>query len=230
MSTTTVEYIGEELELFKVAHNWKQYYRNIILPYLKGEVLEVGAGIGATTEHLVNRNVTSWTCLEPDPLLAQKITAALHSGKLPAQCKLLIGTTDDLKTDKLYDAIIYIDVIEHIENDTAELRRSQDLLKPGGHLIILVPAHNWLFSPFDMAIGHFRRYNKSMLNTSVPATLKKVRLSYLDCVGLMLRKAYPTEKQIRFWDTMMVPFSKIIDPLFGFRVGKSVLGIWQKPA
>lgn len=236
--STTVDYIGEELELFKVAHNWKNYYRNIISPYLTGDVLEVGAGIGATTEHLVNNTVHSWLCLEPDPALAQQITQALEQKKLPSVCKLQIGTTGDMPETNRFDAIIYIDVIEHIEDDAGELQRAYSLLKPGGHLVILVPAHNWLFSPFDTAIGHFRRYNKSMLRTAVPAQLQQVRLSYLDSVGLLastankllLKKSYPTVQQIKFWDRTMVPVSKLTDSLLGFSIGKSVLGIWQKKA
>ena len=234
-STNTATYIGQELELFKKAYNWKQYYRNIILPFLKNDVLEVGAGIGATTEHLVNANVKKWTCLEPDPELAKVVEQLLNNKQLPDVCNLIIGTTDDLDTSIKHDAIIYMDVIEHIEDDAAELKRAAQLLKPDAYLIILVPAHNWLRSPLDDAIGHYRRYNKSMLKNVVPSTLKQIRLSYLDSIGLMaslgnkmlLKKSYPNEKQIRIWDSGMVPISKIIDPLLGFNFGKSVLGIWQ---
>jgi hypothetical protein len=59
-------------------------------------------------------------------------------------------------------------VIEHIEDSTAELRRAVDLLAPGGHLLILVPAFNYLYSPFDKAIGHFRRYDKKILKAELP--------------------------------------------------------------
>jgi SAM-dependent methyltransferase len=235
-TATTATYIGQELELFRKAYNWKQYYRNIILPYLKGEILEVGAGIGATTEHLVNPDVSSWICLEPDTELAKRIELLISNKSLPSVCKLLIGTTDDLPLSKQYDAIIYMDVIEHIEDDGAELKRAAALLKPGGHLVILVPAHNWLRSPLDDSIGHFRRYNKARLKSVIPDSLNQVRLSYLDSVGLLaslgnklfLKKTYPNARQIKIWDSAMVPVSKLIDPIMGFNAGKSVLGIWQK--
>ena len=93
-----------------------------------------------------------------------------------------------------------------------------------------------IFSPFDKAIGHFRRYTKNRVQQAVPAELNKVTLRYLDSVGLMasvankmfLKQSYPTLKQVRFWDSAMVPVSRFTDPLFLYSIGKSVLGIWQK--
>ena len=77
MSEAT-HYIGNELELFGNAHNWKGYYRNHLAPFIQGNVLEVGAGIGETTTHLLNKKVKNWLCLEPDASLAKKIEVALN--------------------------------------------------------------------------------------------------------------------------------------------------------
>jgi SAM-dependent methyltransferase len=229
-------YIGNELQLFEKAVNWKSYYGAMIQPYLKGTVMEVGAGIGATTQSLCNGKQEQWICLEPDQELASHIEKKINEQLLPSCCVLRKGILKEQPADEKYDTIIYIDVIEHIEDDAAELKEAASRLKAGGHLIILVPAHEWLFSPFDKAIGHFRRYNKRRLQQAVPQALKKIRLRYLDGVGLaasaanklFLRQRYPTIKQILFWDTMMVPVSRVTDPLIGYAAGKSVLGIWQK--
>lgn len=229
-------YIGNELELFSNAHNWKGYYRKHLSPFILGEVLEVGAGIGETTAHLHNENVSTWLCLEPDATLANKIEKKINEKNLPTNCHLLVGTTQSLSPKTLFDTIIYIDVIEHIENDIQEIDRASTLLKPGGHLIILVPAHQYLFSPFDKAIGHYRRYNKNRLQKVIPGNLLKKKLFYLDCLGLLasltnkwfLKKEYPSLKDVIFWDRIIIPVSKLIDPLIGFSTGKSLIGVWQK--
>lgn len=229
-------YIGNELELFSHAHNWKEYYKKHLSPFIKGEVLEVGAGIGETTLHLHNETVSTWLCLEPDASLASKIENKIKEKILPNNSQLQVGTTDSLSPTKLFDTIIYIDVIEHIENDILEIDRASTLLKPGGHLIILVPAHQYLFSPFDKAIGHYRRYNKARLQKVIPISLQKRKIFYLDCLGFFasltnkwfLKKEYPTIKDVKFWDRLIVPVSKIIDPIIGFSTGKSLIGVWQK--
>lgn len=229
-------YIGNELELFSHAHNWKGYYRKHLSPFILGEVLEVGAGIGETTAHLHNENATTWLCLEPDASLANKIEKKINEKNLPTNCRLQVGTTQSLSKNTLFDTVIYIDVIEHIENDIQEIDRASTLLKPGGHLIILVPAHQYLFSPFDKAIGHYRRYNKNRLQKVIPYSLQKKKLFYLDGLGLLasltnkwfLKKEYPTLKDVKFWDRIIIPVSKLIDPLIGYSTGKSLIGVWQK--
>jgi hypothetical protein len=109
-------------------------------------------------------------------------------------------------------------------------------LRPGGHLIVLAPAHGWLFSRFDRSIGHFRRYSARQLGELTPAGLGLVRSHYLDSVGLLasaanrlaLRQSLPTARQIRFWDRVLVPLSRVIDPITWHRVGKSVLCVWTR--
>jgi hypothetical protein len=232
----TEHYIGNELELFNHAKNWKNYYGNMLQPFLKGVVMEVGAGIGSTTLTLCNGSQQQWICLEPDQKLAHEIKGKIQQHLLPACCSLRTGILSDQPNDELYDAIIYMDVIEHIEKDHEELKLAASHLKKNGYLIILVPAHQWLFSPFDKAIGHYRRYTKKSLSNAVPPELKKIMLRYLDCAGLLassanklfLKQSYPTIKQVKLWDSTMVPVSRIIDRTIGWSAGKSVLGVWQK--
>lgn len=116
------------------------------------------------------------------------------------------------------------------------MARAAARLKRGGALIVLAPAHPFLFTPFDRAIGHFRRYKRVSLREAAPATLSVEKLIYLDAAGmlasaanrLLLQSAMPTERQILTWDRLLVPVSRLIDPLFAGRVGKSVLGVWRK--
>jgi SAM-dependent methyltransferase len=225
------QYAGSELELFEKARNWKAYWREQIRGFIRGEVLEVGAGIGANTLTLADLPYQCWTCLEPDALLAARITPPPGG-----RHRVATGTIEDLPAEAKFDAILYIDVLEHIEDDRAEMARAAARLKPGGALIVLAPAHPFLFTPFDRAIGHFRRYTRASLHQAAPTTLRLEKLVYLDAAGMiasaanrvLLRSAMPSERQILAWDRVLVPVSRVVDRLFVGRLGKSVLGIWRK--
>jgi len=231
-------YVGTELDVFALAENWKRYYGSFLAPFLTGDVLEVGAGLGATTRALCDGSARRWTCLEPDPGLALKIGSALASGALPRCCTAATGDVASLPPDDLYDTILYVDVLEHIADDRAELAAAALHLKPGGRLAVLSPAHAWLFTPFDAAIGHHRRYTRKTLAAVAPPSLVRERLDYLDSAGLFLslgnrlflKSAHPTAAQILFWDRRVVPLSRVLDPLLLRSAGKSVLGIWRRSA
>ena len=95
--------------------------------------------------------------------MAAQLSKEVRDGRLPPACEIRCGTTGDLAPDEMFDTALYIDVLEHIEDDTAEVARVCRHLAPGGHLIVLVPAHQALYTPFDAAIGHFRRYTMRQL-------------------------------------------------------------------
>lgn len=232
--TEPFKYQGSELELFQHANNWKRYFAGVIRPFIKGNVLEAGAGIGSTTLLLNDGSPTSWLLLEPDDVMSENLVNQCRTVQLPANCQVKKGTTENLSGS--FDTIIYIDVLEHIENDRAELMRASALLKPGGHLVVLSPAFQHLFSPFDKAIGHFRRYTRSALKKISPQELKPVSIRYYDSTGyfasvmnkLLLRQRYPSLRQVKFWDKWLVPVSRISDKVFFHSFGKSIIAIWRK--
>lgn len=229
-------YIGSELNLFAKAINWKSYYGRMMKKYLGEDILEVGAGIGSTTESLCDGARNRWVCLEPDREMAAAIQSKISIGLLPDCCEAFHGAVQDLSAESLFDTIIYIDVLEHILEDAKEMAASMEHLKRSGHLIVLSPAHQFLYTSFDKEIGHHRRYNHKTLLATVPRRLRLVELRYLDCVGMfaslgnrfLLRSSMPTERQIELWDKMMIPLSRAFDPLSGYKFGKSILGVWRK--
>lgn len=231
-------YVGSELDLFAAAINWKSYVRRQVTPFLGRDVLEVGAGHGGTTRVLCDGRADRWLCLEPDGSLADRLLTAIGDGDLPDCCRMRIGTLADLDEGDRFDTVLYMDVLEHIEDDRAELERAAERLHGGGHLVVLAPAHQWLFTPFDAAIGHYRRYTRRTLLAAAPAGLTLDRLAYLDAAGmlaslgnrLVLRSAMPNPGQIAVWDRFLVPCSRWIDPLLGYALGKSVLAVWSKPS
>ena len=237
MTDSVSEYVGSELELFQHAINWKKYWKSKILPFVGEDVLEVGAGIGSSTIGLVDSaDCKTWTCLEPDSNLLSQISSKIDKGILPDKLSLVNGTIDDLARSTEYDLILYIDVLEHIKEDSLELEKASKRLKKGGRLVVLVPAHNFLFSPFDEAIGHYRRYNKKMIKDYSTPSLSLSKVFYLDSVGLiaslmnkaLLKQTSPTLKQISFWDNVIVPISRLVDLVSFNLMGKTVVGVWVK--
>lgn len=230
-------YVGGELEVFRHAHNWKRYYRSKLAPYIRGRVLEDGAGIGATTRILCSGIESRWVCLEPDAALASRIKEEDRRQPYPITPEVIAGTLEAIAPAETFDCVLYIDVLEHIEDDAAETRRAADRLESGGSLMILCPAHQFFFSDFDRAIGHYRRYNARTLAALTAEALVLERVFYLDSAGMLLSlanrlrhgKGVPSKWLILIWDRAFIPVSRLLDPLFGYRLGKTVVGIWKKP-
>jgi SAM-dependent methyltransferase len=229
------DYVGKELTIFAHAANWKKYYSSIIRPYFGQRVVEVGAGLGATTAIMCDGTQDKWICLEPDSALRVEIDRLISEGKLPGSCRTQSGFVSDLSISERFDTFIYIDVLEHIADDHAELESAAARLAPGGTLIVLSPAFNFLYSPFDKSIGHYRRYDKKMIRALTPTGCHLEKLIYLDSVGMatslvnrfLLRQPMPTVEQILFWDKRILPFSRFLDPLVGYGFGRSIVAIWK---
>jgi protein-L-isoaspartate O-methyltransferase len=231
-------YVGSELDIFAEAQRWKAYWSRKIKPYIHGDAIEVGAGIGANTSLLSGMAGGRWMCLEPDQELCARLETTLKkAGNIRAH-EIFCGTLESLDEREKFDTILYIDVLEHIEDDAAELRRAAARLKRGGRVIVLSPAHQFLYTPFDAAIGHFRRYDKASLRAVSPAALELEHIFYLDACGIaasamnrmLLRQSMPTKSQLGTWDKWIIPVSRVVDPVLMHSVGKSIVGVWQRPA
>jgi glycosyltransferase involved in cell wall biosynthesis len=237
-ATEPVFYAGMELEVFSGADNWKAYWKTFLDPYVVGDVLEIGAGIGSNTLRLRESRQRRWVCVEPDPVLAARLRAAVDHRGQDLHCEIVEGTIARIERRPQFEAILYLDVLEHIADERTELAEAAARLRPGGHLIVLAPAHERLYSEFDRAIGHHRRYTKDTLSLVIPDDLELVRLLYLDAIGLalsasnrwFLKQAQPTAAQVRFWDRLVVPCSRVVDRVCNYRLGKSVLGVWRRTA
>lgn len=222
-------YQGGELGLFSRATHWKRYFATRMAPYLRGRVLEVGSGIGTNTPYLREQGDTvSWVCLEPDA----DLLAATPAREGVATCH---GTLRSLPSAAVFDTILYIDVLEHIENDEQEIQAARAHLAPGGRVIILSPAHQKLFSEFDAQVGHFRRYDKNSLSSVFRHGYVCELSVYLDSAGyflslvnrLLLRQSMPTLGQVLFWDRVAVRISRLTDMVTGCRFGKSILAVYM---
>ena len=146
-------------------------------PWLHGRVLDVGAGIGTHTTQL-RPFADEVVALEPDPQFAQMLRERVDG--------VQIVEGDASRVDGPFDAIVCFNVLEHIEDDAATLRRLRELLAPDGTLLLLVPAHQVLFGPIDTAFGHYRRYGKTELDGKLRAAgLRPELLRHVNPVGAL---------------------------------------------
>ena len=220
-----------ELTLFAHAVNWKKYWATSIAKYVYGSVAEVGAGIGSNAQLLLNRQVDELMLIEP----REELFSQLSAREYPQRVGKLNGILKD--SHRYFDTILYIDVLEHIEDDGDETSCAYDHLTNGGHLVILSPAWPFLYSPFDQAVGHHRRYTRASLRASVDSRLETVSEIYLDSVGLLaalankllLRASAPSDAQVKLWDGLMVRMSAMLDPMLCYTAGKTVVGVYRKP-
>lgn len=234
--TVEMPYIGKELDVFALADNWKRYVKGEIAGYLTGEVLEVGAGIGATTVALHDGTARRWVCLEPDVNLAARLRQRINGSRWASTTSVIVGSIRTFVNVPCFDCILYIDVLEHISDDRGQIDDAANLVRPGGHIVVLAPAHRWLFSEFDKSIGHLRRYQKLTLRSLKPSGWTEKKLSYLDSVGVLLslgnvlalRQSMPTRAQIAVWDRWCVPLSRHVDRWSHGLIGKSILAVWGR--
>jgi SAM-dependent methyltransferase len=230
------KYIGSELDLFSEAVVWKKYWFRSIEMYLGKNILDIGAGIGATATLFLDKNVDSYTALEPDLENFNKIKKNKDLINAPFRLNCIHGDISSLEENSLFDTILFIDVLEHILDDSKELEEASKHLLPKGKIIVLSPAHDFLYSPFDKAVGHYRRYNKKSLISIKPSILNTEHIFYLDSIGILisiinryiLRSKTPNKQQIKFWNKIVIPASKVIDRVASYSFGKTVVCVFCK--
>lgn len=229
LKTEAFVYTGcENLEAMAEAKNYNNYLIKFIESNLdKGnKILDFGAGSG-TYADLLKEKGTVPDCLEPDKTL---------QGILKNKGYNVVSTINDLKP-KSYDIIYALNVFEHIEDDHTEFAKIKKYLKPGGKVIIYVPAFQALFSSMDERVGHFRRYNKSRLKGMAKDNgMDIIKLHYCDPVGFAATTAFKASrnksgvisaKSVKLYDTLAFPVSKALEPILKHGFGKNVILIAQ---
>lgn len=214
-----------EFEALHYAKNYRAALISEFAPFLQGRIIEIGAGIGQMTTSLIELpHAEEVLSVEPDPFLAESFRR-----RLPEQ-NLLEGTIEDVPRAKSWNAIVSINVLEHIEHDEQELRTyAQVLSSSRGYLCLFVPARPEIYAPLDKDFGHFRRYTKRELRTKlVTAGLEVVRLDYYNWIGYfawwfafcVLKKRHFSPSGVKLFDQLVFPPSswlerQILRPPFG---------------
>ena len=226
-----MHYPGKELKNFERAKNWRKYVFFCIRKYLKDEILEVGSGIGSFTTNYL-KHFKNITLTEVDQHNFDFLKDRFRSYEKINVIKDFISSID-----KNFNTIIHLNVLEHIQDDKAEINNCLKKIKKDGYLILLVPAHNELYSNFDKEVGHIRRYDKSFFKSLELIDAKIEKLIYLDSMGYFLyylnklffnKTVYPSKFKIFIWDKIFSPLSMFVDFIIGYNFGKNILCIIKK--
>ena len=209
------------LEIMSTATWYNNWLLKQISSHLGGNILEVGAGIGNFTSKLSKYGKV--TAIDYDPNYKNANYGDIEKGKY------FFGK-------KIFNTIVCMNVLEHIENDNRALTNMYNLLGTGGKLILLVPAFNFAYSGIDKDLGHFRRYTKKLAGSRMKkAGFQIIENKYLNWLGLVgwivngkiLNKRIIPKGQLGTFDKLARPFllfEELVKPLFGI----SVLVIGEK--
>ena len=219
------------LERFDGANLWIKYIIFKIRKYLKDDVLEVGAGCGSFTKGYM-KNFNSITLTDMDKNSFNLLKNNFINEK---NVSVINSATKDI--DKKFNTILYFNVLEHVKEDKLEIKTALEKLNNGGYLIILVPAHQKIYSKLDKAVGHYKRYDIEFFKENKFANSKVIKLHFMDFFGYLLyylnkiffkEETYPSNFKIFIWDKVFTPFTIVVDYLTRYTFGKNILCIYKK--
>lgn len=215
---------SEILEDLVEARNYRRWLVDLALPYLGDDPLEVGSGLGHYAADWAAAGVPRWTASEADPSRLQALRQRFADDPVVRVRALAVPIEETAE----HSAVVAYNVLEHIPDDVGALRAFAGLLRPGGAVVLVVPAFPSAMSAFDLAIGHQRRYRRRSLRTAVEAAGLRVEvLHHVNWIGLiawylavkLLRGRPKAGALLTVYDRGVVPWLRRLEalrpPLFG---------------
>lgn len=230
MSKTYVYSAQDNLETMQDAVNYNRYQHDFIYKEIQrvhaGSILDFGAGIGTYADMLQPDGLTI-DCVELDPN---------HVAIL--QDKGYKVYTDIRTVPTKYDIIYSLNVLEHIEDDTAILQSLADTVSDKGEIVIFVPAFKLIWTGLDDKAEHLRRYRISDMKRLAKATGLEIKsIKYCDPAGFFGALVYRmiggngtlTPGSVKFFDRVAFPIGVALETVFKKILGKNVLVVFTKP-
>lgn len=221
------------LELMPNYYSWTYgKFKNI----LHGDVIEIGCGAGLGIGNYLHQ-VSHVYAVDYNDELLRRIANTYPADRVTTVKADLRGGWKEL--EGLHgDAVIMMDVLEHFADDADFFSKAAGMIKPGGHLIVKVPAQSALYSEMDQASGHFRRYDAGGLRRlAAAANLRTIRLSPINPVGGLAYR-FKNKNKTNFSKSFSPAQLKLINafiPLIAlfdmlpFLPGLSIVGVFQRP-
>jgi SAM-dependent methyltransferase len=227
------------LETLAKAEKLNHWFYETIAPYCKGNVLEIGSGLGNISQFFI-QNKTDITLSDLRNNYLEALTKRFPNFDQNKFITLdLVHPNFDSEYKHLFnhfDTIFALNVVEHILEDQQAINNCYKLLKKEGHLIVLVPAYQALYNRFDKELHHYKRYTQKSLNALFNiANLQIIHNQYFNFTGIfgwifsgkILNKKLIPEGQVSFYNKL-VPLFKIIDKCIFNTIGLSVITIGKK--
>jgi glycosyltransferase involved in cell wall biosynthesis len=220
------------LKLLQKASRYNGWVYQMLKPFLGRDILEVGSGIGNMTRYFVGHGRVTATDISPFCLRELERTYAEHD-------RVKVQTLDISRNSypqvEIYDTIVCLNVLEHIEDDTEALRNMRKLLRPGGKLLLYVPCNPRLYCEIDRGVGHYRRYEREDLLAKMKRAGFRVshcrHHNMLGAVGWWINGKVLGKKAIGATDVggfdLLMPLVKVQDRLES-RFALSILAIGEK--
>jgi 2-polyprenyl-3-methyl-5-hydroxy-6-metoxy-1,4-benzoquinol methylase len=215
--------------LAESAPNYVSWVAEMIDPHVGEKVLELGAGHGAITAcYAAGREVVasdlSDACVA---VLRRRFEGASNVRVVQQDLRQL----DD--SGERFDSVVMLNVLEHIEDDVGVLSVLPRVLRPGGRIVIYVPALNALYGKPDRMLGHFRRYSKWRFKAVASAArLEIVTLRYANALaipGWWIYSHTDLDQTYRpclsAWDRTGVPLSRRLERRIRVPVGLNLLAV-----
>lgn len=182
--TEAAAQVHSSLEMLGELYNYTHWLFNKVRPFIRGNICEVGCGIGTVTQFLLNNERI--VGIEPFAGSYEYARERFqdHLNVRIVRCLLESCPNNAVRTG-VFDTVVCLNVLEHLEDDVASLRRMAMLCKAGGRVVILVPAHMCVYGELDRSFGHFRRYNRRSLRRAFEvAGLRPTYSTYMNTLGL----------------------------------------------
>lgn len=228
-------YYGNELEAMSSASNYHRWIIDIFKPYLGSITAEVGAGFGDISALILEQPVKHLFAFEPASNMFSVLRTRFKDNlRITLKNNVLKTGANDYRN--YFDSVVYINVLEHINDDQGELCATHNALRKGGHLLVFVPSLSWLYSNFDRDVGHIRRYEKKELIRLVQDSgFSIINIRYLDFPGIFawyivfvtLKKQMKTDG-VSFYDRTLIPVIRRIESFIAPPIGKNLILIGQK--
>lgn len=235
-----VVYVGKDLEAMSFAVNYHKWILDEFTAFLGKNIIEVGAGTGSFSEMILQTEPETLSLVEPSDLyneLTDNISQPENRTRINFYNSIFSAVAAEIADRKKPDSIIYVNVLEHIEDDEAELDLIYKTLIPGGRAFIFVPALELLYGEFDRKLGHFRRYRKSELEEKCRnAGFKILTSKYFDFAGVLpwyvkyrlLNSVELGGGAVSLYDKVVVPIFRRIESAVNVPVGKNILLVAEK--
>jgi len=201
-------------------------------PFLGKRILEIGCGLGNLAHYLIRGEVVVGIDISAESIDQVRARYAAH----PQVQALVYDIADEtcLELGRFrFDTAISINVLEHIEDDQRALSHMWYLLQPGGVLLLVVPAFDWLYGSMDRSIGHFRRYNKQGLADILESIGFQIQFQkYLNALGALgwlvngrlLKNKTPPQGQLRLMNPI-IPLIRRLEGTISPPIGLSLFTV-----